>query len=531
MKKLALTLIVALAFCGSIFAQIPNPNGYETHWPDFDYHSQPFNKGLVAAIMIDGVPVTVENDLWDDFEVSAWVGDECRGVGLWLCDEFVQDYGDPYPATWGQPIYYRNAGEVVSFKMWDHVNGIEYTECVTMQDGEPVNVVTGTYYDEGWDEDPSHIIWLCFTSPATTGITKDILGYNGQGGYYLIASPVGEVNPDNVDMMKSNTYDLYWFKQDGDTEGKEWMNYKTESFSLVPGKGYLYANSDDVTLTFPGNAYEGTSLNVPLDYVADCDFPGMNLVGNPFNATAYIGTDFYVMSNDEIVPATTDEIAPMEGVFVCAEAEGESVTFSTTNGKKVSRLALNLVSSSKLVDRAVVNFGEGQLPKFQLNANSSKLYFPMSDKDYAVVSCQDMGELPLNFKAEKSGSYTLAVNSQDVSFAYLHLIDNLNGSDTDLLANPSYSFEASTADYASRFKLVFATGDNTSDEFAFFSNGAFVINNDGNATLQVVDVTGRVIMSESINGCANVSVNAAPGVYMIRLVNGDSEKVQKVIVK
>ena len=38
-------------------------------------------------------------------------------------------------------------------------------------------------------------------------------------------------------------------------------------------------------------------------------------------------------------------------------------------------------------------------------------------------------------------------------------------------------------------------------------------------------------MSESINGCANVSVNAAPGVYMIRLVNSDSEKVQKVIVK
>ena len=101
-------------------------------------------------------------------------------------------------------------------------------------------------------------IWLCFTSPATTGITKDIVGYDNEGGgYYLIASPVGEVNPDNVDKMKSNTYDLYWFKQDGDDEGKEWMNYKTESFNLVPGKGYLYANSQDITLTFFGNAYTG----------------------------------------------------------------------------------------------------------------------------------------------------------------------------------------------------------------------------------------------------------------------------------
>ena len=79
---------------------------------------------------------------------------------------------------------------------------------------------------------------------------------------------------------------------------------------------------------------------------------------------------------------------------------------------------------------------------------------------------------------------------------------------------------------------MFATGDNSNeDNFAFFSNGSFVINNEGNATLQVVDVTGRIIKSESINGCANVNVNAAPGVYMIRLVNGENVRVQKVVVR
>jgi hypothetical protein len=156
----------------------------------------------------------------------------------------------------------------------------------------------------------------------------------------------------------------------------------------------------------------------------------------------------------------------------------------------------------------------------------------MSDKDYAVVSCQDMGELPLNFKAEKSGSYTIAINSEEVSFGYLHLIDNLTGSDTDLLANPSYSFEASTADYASRFKLVFATGNNDNDDnFAYYSNGTWVINNDGKANVQVVDVTGRILSNEQIEGCYSLNFNAAPGVYMIRLVNGDNVKVQKVVVK
>ena len=78
---------------------------------------------------------------------------------------------------------------------------------------------------------------------------------------------------------------------------------------------------------------------------------------------------------------------------------------------------------------------------------------------------------------------------------------------------------------------MFATGNNESDTFAFFSNGSFVINNDGAATLQVIDVTGRIVKSESINGCANVNVNAASGVYMLRLINGDNVKVQKVVVK
>ena len=69
------------------------------------------------------------------------------------------------------------------------------------------------------------------------------------------------------------------------------------------------------------------------------------------------------------------------------------------------------------------------------------------------------------------------------------------------------------------------------DDFAFFSNGSFVINNEGQATLQVVDVTGHIVKSETINGCANVKVDAATGIYMLRLVNGENVKVQKVVAR
>ena len=372
-------------------------------------------------------------------------------------------------------------------------------------------------------------------------ITKTIEAYGDseKGGYYLIASPVTqEVTPTAENGFLSETaanYDLYYFDQVGDAEGKEWINFKDESmggFYLTNGTGYLYASKEGTTLSFTGTPYSGDGV-IQLTYDENAEeFAGYNLVGNPFLEAATPNREYYVMNpetRDEIIQG--DEAVPaMEGAFVVAEGEGETVTFEPGNKKK-SRLAINLIIERGVIDRAVVNFGSNStLPKFQLNPNHSKVYIPMEGKDYAVVSASEMGEMPVSFKAESNGNYTLSLNAQEVSFAYLHLIDNMTGKDQDMLSNPSYTFDARTTDYANRFKLVFATG-NATDEFAFFSNGSFVINNEGNAIVQVIDVNGRIISSESINGCANVNVKAAAGVYMFRLVNGNDVKVQKVVVK
>ena len=279
------------------------------------------------------------------------------------------------------------------------------------------------------------------------------------------------------------------------------------------------------------------NIKVLMHYSENAEFPGINLLGNPFTCNAYIadGRNFYVVNSESgDLIESSGAIAPMQGIFVEATAIG-NLNFTTTAPADNSKSALNinLTRQNTLIDRAAVNFGEGEgLVKFQLNPNHTKVYMPVEGKDYAVVSTEEQGEMPVNFKAEKNGTYTLSFTTEEVSFGHLHLIDNMTGNDIDLLATPSYSFEAKTTDYESRFKLVFATGNNANDDaFAFFSNGSFVINNEGNATLQVVDVNGRSLSSESINGCANVNVNAAAGVYMLRLVNGDNVKVQKVVVR
>ena len=158
----------------------------------------------------------------------------------------------------------------------------------------------------------------------------------------------------------------------------------------------------------------------------------------------------------------------------------------------------------------------------------------MGGKDYAVA-CVDgtLGEMPVNFKAEENGIYTISVEPDMVDVNYMHLIDNLTGANINLLVDQNYTFEAKTTDYASRFKLVFATSSSvTDDSFGFINNGnLIVLGIEGEATLQVIDMTGRMISSEPFSGTYEKQLNVAPGVYMIRLISGDSVKVQKIIIK
>ncbi len=375
-----------------------------------------------------------------------------------------------------------------------------------------------------------------FTMPSF--YTKHIDPYTTHGGYYLIASPIGQVSPTKVSGMLDNEFDLYYFDN---TEDLEWRNYKANAFGLAPGKGYLYANSGNtgvgIDLVFAGTA--NTEINeVTLELSSFTEFEGMNLVGNPFAVEAYIDRDFYRLAEggaEVTADASDGAIQPMEGVFVYAEEYEETMFFSTENNNdKAAGLALNLTyGRGTIIDRTIVRFGDGrQLPKFQLNRNHTKLYIPQNGKDYAVVYAEEQGEMPLNFKAEMNGTYSLSLNSENVAFSYLHLIDNLTGNDIDLLVTPSYTFNARTTDYESRFKLVFVCGDaNDDNDFAFNSNGSWVINNEGHATLQVIDITGSILKSEIINGCASINVNAAPGIYMLRLINGNEVKVQKIVVK
>ena len=146
--------------------------------------------------------------------------------------------------------------------------------------------------------------------------------------------------------------------------------------------------------------------------------------------------------------------------------------------------------------------------------------------------------MPVNFKAETDGTYTLTVSttldSQLSTVNYLHLIDNLTGADVDLLTSPNYTFTAKTTDYASRFRLVFsicedANGDN--EAFAFISNGNIIVN--GIGTLQVFDVLGHQLVTKQLSTLNSQlsTLNYKSGVYVLRLIDGDTIRTQKIVIE
>ncbi len=393
--------------------------------------------------------------------------------------------------------------------------------------------------------------------------TRKINAYendNNPSGWYLIASPVtSSITPsadngfitDDISNPNNRTYDLYYFDQTGGNNGKEWKNYRVNNFNLVNGTGYLYANKNGTTLAFTGVPYSGDG-EVDLVYSEDnedANMHGWNLIGNPFSTAATLNMPFFKMNGTGsgfTSQNANSSVAAMEGVLVYAYDDDASQPISTatftaagrSNSESAAMVNIDVVSSfGDVMDNAIVNFNEGiQLPKFYFGTQNANIFIPQGNKEYAIVSTEAQGEMPVNFKAAENGTYTLTVNPEGVEMNYLHLIDNMTGADIDLLQTPSYTFSAATRDYESRFRLVFAASnsanaDSEADNFAFFSNGSWIINNEGEATLQVVDVNGRILSTETVNGSVGTTINAASGVYMLRLINGENVKVQKIVVR
>ena len=372
----------------------------------------------------------------------------------------------------------------------------------------------------------------------------------GSTGYTAAASNyVENLVVDNYGGIADGEFHYDFYGWDGGEE-LEWRNYRDASpkFNMSNGQGYLYASREDRHLTFNGTVKSNAEEEVFVPYFVEGEFGDFSLYGNPFACNAYlVGEEgsplaFYVMNETGSgFEVSEGPVAPMQGFFVAATAANQSFTVSrNAPAAKSNSLSMSLMQGSSRVDNALLRFGKGnRLPKMSFREAGSKVYVPLDGEDFAAVNAEVVGEMPLCFKAAKDGDYTLCFKTENMSFAYLHLIDNLTGTDVDLLASPTYGFKAKTTDYESRFRLVFFAGpdggDADGDSFAFVNNGNILVRGEG--LLQVMDMMGRVIvngdtMQSESGGVNRLATNGmTPGVYVLRLVNGETVKTQKIVVR
>ena len=174
--------------------------------------------------------------------------------------------------------------------------------------------------------------------------------------------------------------------------------------------------------------------------------------------------------------------------------------------------------------------------------SDAQIYARYNDDNYQILFAPEgVNVVPVRCKVIEDGYFTMRWSTYHGDFSYLHLIDNLTGTDVDCLTTDEYKFEGKASDYNSRFKLVFdCTGidepetpepDEGPTVFAFQMGDELIVNGEG--MLQMFDLNGRCLMTrQAVGQQSNVSLpQVAAGMYLLRLTSNKQVRVQKMVIK
>ena len=394
-------------------------------------------------------------------------------------------------------------------------------------------------------------------------VKKSVLTWNpgtkAVSGWQIISAPTHDaehnyVSFSNVDnlvyLVSSNPkYDVYMFDE---PTTYWWANLGEHPFSeLTNGRGYLYRTGGSEDLAYKGELnYDNVEYG--LSYACENDnYKGFNLIGNPYSHTIYKGTtdgiaipngdllaaNYYVLTSDGIWTLTSDGTAIPLGAAILVQAQkaGTLTMANSTLGASAKSRNENIwltVKNSEYSDVACIEFNDkhGLNKMSHHNEAAPMLYINYKGENFASANVSNSTKvIDLCFKAKTLSKYTLSLNA-DGNFSYLHLIDKMNGDDVDMLIDSEYSFISAPNDNEHRFilKIAYASdGDDTNDIFAYQYGGDIVVY--GSGELQVFDITGRSVMTTTINGIETIKVPIT-GVYIFRLI-GNEVKTQKIVVK
>ena len=310
------------------------------------------------------------------------------------------------------------------------------------------------------------------------------------------------------------------------------------------GVGYLASYQTETTATFKGTLNHENSFTFNVRYDTGKDLANFHLLGNPFafdmkwnnvNVSNVIDGYAVVNENGGYEYATSGEIKVGDGFFVKATGANPTMSYNTRNRNAKKETSLNVVAAGKNgKDNVIVRLDENQegFPKINnFNENIALVYVLENDMPYGIYNySEDVQEVELVFIAAHIGEYNIHIEPNG-EFEYVTLVDKVNDRETNMMTS-SYTFTTTPKENGNRFLLRFAKdkGSAEQEKFVFQSGNELVIEAEG--MVQIIDVMGRVVYSNDVtsenNRIDTSKFNTAA--YIVRLINGNGVKTQKIVV-
>jgi hypothetical protein len=265
------------------------------------------------------------------------------------------------------------------------------------------------------------------------------------------------------------------------------------------------------------------------------------------NGTIQVGQGFIVKTG---VAATT-----LTFTNAMREATPTSTQFfKTKNVVEKDRVWLNLTNTSGVFSQALVGYIDGAtsgvdagIDGAYINDSPVALTSNINNEDYTIQGrpAFDASDVvPLNFKTDVAGDYTIAIDHSEGVFATgqsVILTDATTGTETDLTTS-AYTFTAATGTASSRFSLKYQKTLGT-NKAVFNDNNVVVYRSKGTlyvnagdtiiANIKVYDVQGKLVAelkNVKATSATIANLKATNQVLVVKITSQDNKVVTKKVV-
>ncbi len=421
----------------------------------------------------------------------------------------------------------------------------------------------------------------------TTSVQQYLSG-GGRAWWYL-ASPLAAASSSIFGSDKVGKHVEDYLSDDNEATTAP---YFTSPFStpenLTPGRGYMLkkANTADGAIyTFTGGALNSGTISPTVTRTGTtAGARGFNLVGNPYpsyidwdavyadathlrNAVwfrTYNGSQmvFHTYGDGDAVPEiTSPTIAPMQAFWVKVDADGNTGTLTFKNSHRShfttganplkvkasdNRQRLRLVISNGTSQDEMLVVGKSHAlddrDSYDIekmtnnNPEIPEIYTSVGNEELVINAMQSINEgttFALGIRPGKAGSFTITTTQLENISGQVVLVDQLNGTETELTEGSSYSFSSDGTATNDRFSVeVRVPGALTSVETSSIKTlSVYNLNNSilisgikAGEKISIFNSMGQLLQNFTASGDrTELQHTFSPGVYLIK-VNHQSGK-------